>query len=100
MSSLSKQGKVSVEVDSLDNVLGEGAVSYIKMDVEGAEAEALMGGCEHLAKYIPKLFVAGYHRDDDLWKLPQLLWNIAPYKIFLRRHPYVPCWEINFLAKK
>jgi len=100
MSSLSEQGKVSIEVDSLDNILGKGAVSYIKMDVEGAEEEALIGGREHLAKYMPKLFVAGYHRDDDLWKLPQLLWNIAPYKIYLRRHPYVPCWEINFLAKK
>jgi len=100
MSSLSEQGKVSVKVDSLDNILGKSAVSYIKMDVEGAEEEALIGGSEHLAKYMPKLFVAGYHRDDDLWKLPQLLWNIAPYKIFLRRHPYVPCWEINFLAKK
>ena len=100
MSSFSEQGKVSVKVDSLDNILGKSAVSYIKMDVEGAEEEALIGGSEHLAKYMPKLFVAGYHRDDDLWKLPQLLWNIAPYKIFLRRHPYVPCWEINFLAKK
>jgi FkbM family methyltransferase len=100
MSSLSELAKASIEVDSLDNILGECSVSYIKMDVEGAEEAAIIGGSVHLAKYMPKLFVAGYHRDDDLWKLPQLLWNIAPYKLYLRRHPYVPCWEINFLAKK
>jgi FkbM family methyltransferase len=100
MSSLSEKGKASIEVDSLDNILGKETVSYVKMDVEGAEEEALIGGREHLTKYMPKLFIAAYHKDDDLWKIPQLLWNIAPYKLYLRRHPYVPCWEINFLAKK
>ncbi len=100
MSSLSKEGKANIEVDSLDHILGTGTVSYIKMDVEGAEAETIIGGHEHLAIYMPKLFVAAYHRDDDLWKLPQILWNIAPYKLYLRKHPYIPCWEINFIAKK
>ena len=100
MSSMSQQGKVSIEVDSIDNILGEAAASYIKMDVEGAEAEAILGGARQIAKYMPKLLVAAYHKDDDLWKLPQLLWSIAPYKLYLRKHPYIPCWEINFLAKK
>lgn len=100
MSSLSTEGKTSIEVDSLDHILGTESVSYIKMDVEGAEAETIIGGRAHLAMYMPKLFVAAYHRDDDLWKLPQLLWNIAPYKLYLRKHPYIPCWEINFIAKK
>lgn len=100
MSNLSKTGKSSIEVDSLDNILGTDHVSYVKMDVEGAEAETLLGASEHLAKYMPKLFVAAYHRDNDLWRLPQILWSIAPYRLFLRKHPYVPCWEINFLAKK
>jgi hypothetical protein len=29
-----------------------------------------------------------------------LLWKLQPeYKIYLRKHPYVPAWEINIFAK-
>ena len=32
---------------------------------------------------------------------PLKLWELVPeYKIYLRRHPYVPCWEINFFVTK
>ncbi len=43
------------------------------------------------------MFIAAYHYDVDLFRLPLLLWQLVPdYKIYLRKHPYVPAWELNF----
>lgn len=88
-----------VPVTTIDAVAAGRAVSLIKMDVEGAEVQALNGGKETLQKFAPKLFVAAYHYDVDLFRLPLLLHELVPqYKIYLRKHPYVPAWELNFIC--
>lgn len=47
----------------------------------------------------PKLFIAAYHHDADIFLLPLFIWQLVPeYKVYLRKHPYVPAWELNFLA--
>lgn len=93
--------KQTVPVNSIDNLAQDLPVSYIKMDVEGAEVQALTGGRQVITGQQPKLFVAAYHYDMDLFRLPLLLWQLVPeYKIYLRKHPYVPAWELNFFAKK
>ena len=98
-SALQSDGKVEVPVDSVDHIMQGRPVSYMKLDVEGAEFEALSGAAETIGRWAPKLFVAAYHRDDDLWRLPLLLWQLnKKYDIYLRKHPYVPAWELNFLA--
>lgn len=100
MSSLSEAGKVEVEVTSIDTLVGGGNLSYVKMDVEGVEKEALEGGQKVISAQGPKLFVAAYHHDNDLWQLPLQIKALNPnYKLMLRRHPYVPCWEMNILAQ-
>ena len=72
---------------------------HIKMDVEGAEMEALKGGKEQIKRNKPKLFIAAYHHDADIFLLPLFIWQLVPeYKVYLRKHPYVPAWELNFLA--
>jgi FkbM family methyltransferase len=99
MSFLDAQAETDIPVTTIDRILDGHPVSYIKMDVEGAEMEALAGGAEAIKNYRPKLLIAGYHHDDDLWKIPLCLKRLCPeYRIYLRRHPYVPCWEINFFA--
>ncbi|MCQ2363034.1 MAG: FkbM family methyltransferase [Acidaminococcaceae bacterium] len=73
--------------------------SYIKMDLEGCEKEALQGGAVTIRRHKPKLLLAGYHYNEDLFRIPLILKKLRPdYQIFLRKHPYVPDWEINFLA--
>jgi hypothetical protein len=89
---------VTVPVTSLDELLGADQATYIKLDVEGAELPVLAGAKKQLAGR-PKLFVAAYHHDRDLWEIPLALWAAQPeYKLYLRKHPYVPDWELNFLA--
>ena len=99
-----KVKKQQVHVVSVDAVLGNDHADYMKFDVEGVEKEALEGAAGHLIPdgngALPKLLVAAYHHDEDLFALPLLLWKLQPeYKIYLRKHPYVPAWEINIFAK-
>lgn len=91
--------KKTVAVTTIDEIAAGRQVSYIKLDVEGAEKQALAGGSRTLADCQPKLFLAAYHYDADIFRLPMLLWELVPeYKIYLRKHPYVPAWELNFIC--
>lgn len=98
-SCLSSSGRVEIEVDSLDNLLQGETVTLIKMDVEGAEKQALRGAAKTIARDCPKLFVSAYHYDKDLFELPKIIKELHPgYRLYLRRHPYIPAWEINYFA--
>lgn len=93
-----KPKTIPVPVTSIDEFVGEAQATYIKLDVEGTEVPVLNGAAQQL-KGKPKLFIAAYHHDRDLFEIPLTLWRLQPdYKIYLRKHPYVPDWELNFLA--
>lgn len=86
-----------VTQESVDHILQGNPISYIKIDVEGGELEALEGARESISKYKPKLLVAAYHRIDDYWSIPKKLLEINPdYKFYLRKSPCLPCWEVNY----
>lgn len=73
--------------------------TYLKMDVEGAERPALLGAAHTLRTQAPKLNIAAYHRNEDLFDLPLLIHQLQPsYRIYLRHHPYVPAWDVNLYA--
>ena len=73
--------------------------SYIKMDIEGAEAEALRGMEGVLAAHAPKLLVSAYHRIEDYFSLPLQILRAQPgYRIYLRKSPYYPAWEVNLIC--
>ena len=98
-SALSQKGKTPVEVDSVDNLCFEFSPSIIKFDVEGAEKEALLGSKKTIEAYKPKLMVSAYHRSEDIFELVLLIKQLCPeYKLYLRHHPYLPCWETNCYA--
>ena len=99
-SAISQNAKTEVMVDSIDGILGGGRVTTVKMDVEGAERQAISGGIKTLRQYAPKLIIAAYHRTGDFFELPLLIKEINPdYQIYLRHHPYIPAWETNLYAK-
>ena len=90
---------IDTEVNALDNVLAGAPVDYIKYDVEGAEHEALIGSTQTILTHRPHLLVSIYHRSEDLFALPLQLYAIRPdYKLYLRRFPYVPAWDLNLYA--
>ncbi|MDR2559298.1 MAG: FkbM family methyltransferase [Oscillospiraceae bacterium] len=70
--------------------------TLIKIDVEGCERPALEGAAATLKKHKPKLIVSLYHRTEDLLELPLMLRKMnSRYKMYLRRHEYIPAWDIN-----
>jgi FkbM family methyltransferase len=84
----------SVPCVSLDAVLSDVRCSYIKMDVEGLEADALMGARSCLARDRPVLAVCAYHKQHDLWQIPQLIHTLCPdHKLFLRSHA-TESWQL------
>ena len=95
-----------VPVTSLDAVCkevltGDTRLDYIKYDVEGAEAEALLGSRHIIERDAPALLVSAYHRSADLFRLPILVHELNPtYKLYLRRMAGVPAWDINLYAVK
>lgn len=100
-SALAESGKRlrPVELTSVDALLQGNRADYIKMDVEGVERETLLGCRETIARWKPQLSVAAYHRNGDLWELPLLVRELGPdYRLYLRRHKYVPAWEIILYA--
>lgn len=73
--------------------------SYVKLDVEGAEAESLRGMAATLRRCHPKLCVSAYHKTDDFFRLPLLLEELCPgYRMYLRRNRCLPAWEIQLYA--
>jgi len=93
----------TVSVDSIDNLLYtqiSGDI-LIKYDIEGAEFEALTGSQKIIREYSPNLIVSLYHKTGDIFKLPLYIHSMNPqYKLYLRKHKYVPCWDLNLYAVK
>jgi FkbM family methyltransferase len=84
---LDKNGSMEVEVDSLDQLLPDSKISFIKMDVEGAEIEALRGAANTIKKNTPKLAISVYHNRNDIFEIPLFIHQIHPgYKFYLRHH--------------
>lgn len=61
--------------------------TYIKMDIEGAELQALWGARKLIKEHSPVLAICAYHESDHLWEIPLLIHAINPeYRLFLRRY--------------
>lgn len=94
------KGNTTIQSVNIDTLLGNTDVTFIKMDIEGQEKNALLGGKAVLKEKRPKLNVAAYHRNEDIFELPILINEInSDYKIYMRHHPYIPAWDTNFYAK-
>lgn len=79
------------EADAIDNILGERRVTFIKMDIEGAELSALKGAKKTIEKYQPILAVSAYHKQSDLVELPEFIRNCCGgYKFYFRLHKELP----------
>ena len=85
-SSLKKTGEESVKVYQLDNIINQ-TVSFIKMDIEGSEKDALLGAKRIIAEYKPKLAICIYHQIEDFWKVPLLMKSLNPdYRLYIRNY--------------
>ena len=76
--------KTEVEITTVDSEIND-RITLIKMDVEGAEQEALKGCKRHIIEEHPKLLICVYHNNEDIWKVPSMIHSMdESYRFYLR----------------
>lgn len=85
-SKITDEGSITIEVDRLDDLLDE-PVTFLKMDIEGAEEDAIEGAKETIRTYHPILAISVYHKYNDFWKIPDQILSIRnDYNVYLRHY--------------
>lgn len=78
---------VKIEVDSIDNILKGNRASFIKMDIEGSERNALVGAEKTIKKWAPKIASSIYHKREDMFDILLLLKSYLPeYRFYVRNY--------------
>jgi FkbM family methyltransferase len=72
---------VRLPVTTIDEIVSElqlTSVDFIKMDIEGAEKNALRGAKTTLAKFSPLMAISSEHLPDDMESIPALVSDLVP----------------------
>ena len=79
-----------IQVKTIDSVVADYNVTFIKMDIEGSELQALQGAAKTIKNSRPKLAISVYHKRNDIWDIPMFLLGIHPnYKFYLRTYSFI-----------
>lgn len=84
-----QEGIVSVSQITLDDWCTENNIipDFIKMDIEGAEVDAIKGARHIIANYKPRLAICLYHRISDMWVIPAMLKELCPaYRFWCKKN--------------
>jgi len=84
-------GEITVPVTTIDETIAERnpkeKVTFIKMDIEGSELEALKGAKEVIQRDKPKLAICIYHKPEDMTEIPLYIKELVPeYRLFIRHY--------------
>ena len=86
---ITKDGTSVIQCVSIDDIIPLFCPTFINMDIEGAELEALKGAEQILKKFKPDLAVCVYHSPDHIWEIPLYLNSLElGYKFYLRTYTY------------
>lgn len=84
---ISEEGKFKIKTKSIDNYFKDIPITFIKMDIEESEKEALLGGKNVIQRDRLMLAICIYNKPQDLWEIPLIIKEILPqYKIYIRHH--------------
>lgn len=94
---ISKSEEKRISVEALDNLFINIPITFIKMDIEGAEKESLFGAKKIIQRYKPKLAICVYHKWEDIYEIPKIIKSFVPeYKIYLRHHSKNLCETVCY----
>lgn len=86
-SALDNEGEVIVPTVRIDDLMKRETVSFLKMDIEGAELAALHGAEQLISEQKPDLAICIYHKLSDLWDIPEYIYRLVPeYRFYIRCH--------------
>lgn len=79
-----------VQAMTIDSIVGENSVSFIKLDIEGAEHNALNGAERTIYRDKPIIAVCIYHKREDYFDLPEQIDRICPkeYSFYIRQYRF------------
>ena len=76
----------ATNINSIDNLIND-RIDYIKLDIEGAEQDTIVGAKNTIKKYRPILAICIYHKAEDWYKIPKLVLAIEKdYDIYIRHY--------------
>ena len=82
-----ESGDARIQCVSIDHVLPGFYPTFINMDIEGAEPEALQGAERTLHASRPDLAICVYHAPNHLWEIPLYLHRLGlGYRLYLRNY--------------
>lgn len=85
----SSANTITVPVRAIDDVPECKNATFIKMDVEGSELDALKGAKQTILRNKPKLAICIYHMQRDLVEIPKWIHALVPeYKLYVRHHSF------------
>ena len=85
------------EFITIDKLLKGKNISFIKMDIEGEEQNAISGAENIIKTFKPKMLISAYHKTEDLFSLPEKVFSIRnDYQIYMRHFKGLPAWDINY----
>lgn len=83
-------GTGQIQMNSIDEILHGERASFIKLDVEGCEQEAIKGASGTIKKYHPRLAVCVYHKPEDIFEIPTAIMETGQhYRLYLRHYSYI-----------
>lgn len=93
------EGDIIVPVKSVDDVIKEKKVTFLKMDIEGAELEALHGAANTIKRDKPRCAICVYHKPEDIYEITAYLHELVPEYKFYMRHYSLCDYETVLYAK-
>jgi len=92
---------IVVPARTIDSICENFTVDLIKLDIEGAEREAIRGANSIILRDKPNMAVSLYHRTEDIITLPLSIKSLLPeHSLYLRRVPCIPMWDLTLYAIK
>lgn len=74
---------------ALDDMDFQQKIDFIKMDIEGAEEDALLGAKELIRRDHPVLGISMYHSNTQFLHIPKMIKELdSHYQIYIRHHKY------------
>ncbi len=81
-----ENGEEIVRVTAIDEIIKE-PVTFLKLDIEGAELSAIQGAEKTIRRDKPKCAICIYHKPEDIWEIPALLLEYNPdYRFYIRHY--------------
>ena len=76
----------ALNINTIDNLIKD-KINFIKLDIEGAEQDAIEGAKDTIKKYTPILTICIYHKAEDWHEIPKKVLTINNnYQLYLRHY--------------